>query len=55
MVRAVWVKVVVLQALKLGLSWAFLLVLVLGRATHHVPSDATISDDAAYMFLLSLS
>lgn len=55
MERAVWVKVVVLQALRLGLSWDFLPVSALCGETHHMPSDATISDDAAYMFLLCLS
>lgn len=55
MVKTVWMKVVVLQALRLWLSWGFLLVSALCRETHHMPSGATISDDAAYMFLPCLS
>lgn len=33
----------------------FSLVSALCRETHHMPSKATISDDAAYVFLLCLS
>lgn len=52
--RGLWVKVVVMRAVWSGLHWAALLVSVLCRETHCMPSDTTISE-AAYMFLLCLS
>lgn len=52
--NGLWVKVVVLRALKSGLNWAALLAAVLYRETHHMPSDTTTSE-AAHIFVLCLS